>query len=88
MKRKEYNSIKNKIVNITPVLSRGERVPVFELEFKENGFSRTGGQLVYIDYKCAKELVEKLQDNLNLMYSKYFPQEFYNSLHSKINLIS
>ena len=88
MKRKEYNAIKNKIVNITPVLSRGERVPIIELEFKENGFSRTGGQLVYIDYKCAKELIKKLQDNLDVMRSKYFPQEFYDSLHSKINLIS
>jgi len=88
MKRKEYNAIKNKIVNITPVLSRGERVPIIELEFKENGFSRAGGQLVYIDYECAKELIKKLQDNLDIMRSKYFPQEFYDSLHSKINLIS
>jgi len=88
MKRKEYNAVKNKIINVNQVLSRGERIPCIELEFKPNGFSKNNGQLVYIDYNCAKELITKLQNNLDVMRSKYFPSEFYDSLRSKINLIN
>jgi len=88
MKRKEYNAVKNKIVNVSQVISRSERVPVIELEFKENGFTRGGGHTVYIDYNCAKELISKLNSNLETIRSKYFPAEFYESIKQKLNLIS
>ena len=57
-KRKEYNAVLNKIVNTSKVISRGQRVPVIELTFKPDGY-RKDGHLVYIDYKCAKEMIEK-----------------------------
>jgi len=80
VKRKDYNNIINKIVNVEEVISRGQRLPSLELNFKENGFNKLGGHTVYIDFKCAKELVEKLQSTIRVMESKYYPNEFYNRL--------
>jgi len=80
MKRKDYNEITNKIVNVEQVLSRGQRVPVLELTFKESGYSRIGGHRVYIDYKCAEELLKKLNIETNNLKSKYLPSEYYDKL--------
>ena len=80
MKRKEINEITNKIVNVDQVIARGHREPVFELIFKESGFNRLGGHRVYIDYKCAQELVTKLSSNTREVESKYRPYEFYNRI--------
>jgi len=80
MKRKNYDNVINKIVNVEEVVSRGQRLPSIELCFKENGFNRLGGHSVYIDYKCAKELHEKLSSIIRLMESKYFPNEYYDRL--------
>lgn len=80
IKRKEVNSVTNKIVNINQVLGRGQRVPLIELEFKENGFNKQCGHKVYIDYNCAKELLNKINNNIDLMQSKYFANEYYEKL--------
>jgi len=81
MKRKEYNEVTNKIVNIDTVLARGQREPVFELTFKTSGYNRMEGHRVYIDYKCAKELITKLNSNINNIESQFFPNEFYERIH-------
>jgi len=78
MKRKEINEITNKIVNVEKVVGRGHRVPLIELTFKENGFNKINGHKVYIDFKCAKELFEKINLNLKEIESTYYPNEFYN----------
>jgi len=80
VKRKEINEITNKIVNVDQVIGRGHREPVLELTFKENGFNRLGGHKVYIDYKCAQELVNKLSTNIREVESKYYPHEFYERI--------
>lgn len=80
MKRKEYNEVTNKIVNINKVLARGQREPVLELTFKTDGFNRLTGHKVYIDYKCAKELLTKLNINIEEIESKYYPNEFYERI--------
>jgi len=80
MKRKDYNEIINKIVSVEPVLSRGQRIPSLELIFKENGYNRLSGHKIYIDYKCAKELLQKLDLTIREVETKYFPHEFYERL--------
>jgi hypothetical protein len=80
MKRKEYNEVTNKIVNIELVTTRGCRVPILELTFKESGHNRLGGHKVYIDYNCAKELSRKINDNIRDLQSKYFANEYYDKL--------
>jgi hypothetical protein len=82
MKRKDYNEVVNKIVNIEQVLARGQREPALELTFKTSGYNRLGGHKVYIDYKCAKELAAKLSSNIDSVKSKYFAKEFYDDLHN------
>ena len=82
MKRKDYNEVVNKIVNIEQVLARGQREPAFELTFKTSGYNRLGGYKVYIDYKCAKELVTKLNSNIDSVKSKYFANEFYAEMYN------
>jgi len=85
MKRKEYNEVTNKIVNIDTVLTRGSRVPILELTFKESGHNRIGGHRVYIDYKCAQELSNKISEVLRDMQSKYFVSEYYDNTLRTIN---
>jgi len=80
MKRKDYNEITNKIVNVDKVIARGQREPVIEFTFKPDGFNRTGGHKVYIDYKCAKELLTKLDTNIREIETKYYPNEFYERI--------
>jgi len=80
MKRKDYNEVTNKIVAVEQVLSRGQRIPALELVFKTDGFNRHGGHKVYIDFKCAKELLEKLKVETTSIESKYFPSEYYDRL--------
>ena len=80
-KRKEYNATLNKIVNTEKVLSRGQRVPVIELTFKPDGYRRDG-HLVYIDYKCAKELMKKLDDQVREIEASYYPAEMYNRINN------
>ena len=80
MKRKDYNEITNKIVKVEQALSRGQRIPSIELIFKTDGFNRIGGHKVYIDYKCAKELLEKLKVETTTIESKYFPNEYFDKL--------
>jgi hypothetical protein len=80
MKRKEYGEVTNKIVNVEQVIARGQREPVIELVFKTSGYNRLDGHKVYIDYKCAKELISKLEVNIREVESKYHPYEFYNRL--------
>lgn len=80
MKRKDVNETINKIVNVDQVVARGHREPILEINFKENGFNRFGGHKVYIDYKCAKELLEKLKTNIREVESKYYPHEFYERI--------
>jgi hypothetical protein len=82
MKRKDYNEVVNKIVNIEQVLARGQREPALELTFKTSGYNRLGGHKVYIDYKCAKELVAKLNSNIDSVKSKYFANEFYTEMYN------
>jgi hypothetical protein len=81
MKRKDSYETVNKIVNINQVLGRGQRVPLIEIEFKPNGFSKLSGHRIYIDYKCAKELLKKIDDSVDNLESKYFVNEFYNRIH-------
>jgi len=81
MKRKDTYETVNKIVNINQVLGRGQRVPLIEIEFKPNGFSKLSGHRIYVDYKCAKELLKKIDDNVNNLESKYFVNEFYDRIH-------
>lgn len=80
MKRKDYNETTNKIVNVDQVIARGQREPVLELVFKSDGYNRIGGHKVYIDYKCAKELLIKLTNNIQEIESKYHPNEFYERI--------
>jgi len=80
MKRKDYNEVTNKIVNVDQVIARGQREPALELVFKTDGYNRIGGHKVYIDYKCAKELLSKLDINIREIESKYFPNEFYKRI--------
>lgn len=80
-KRKEYNAILNKVVNTEKVLSRGQRVPVIELTFKPDGYRRDG-HLVYIDYKCAKELMDKLNNQVREIEASYYPAELYNRINN------
>lgn len=81
MKRKDVYETINKIVNINQVLGRGQRVPMIEIEFKPNGFSKLSGHRVYIDYQCAKELIKKINDSVDSLESKYFVHEFYNRIY-------
>lgn len=83
-KRKEYNAILNKIVNTSKVVSRGQRVPVIELTFKPDGY-RKDGHLVYVDYKCAKELIQKLNDQIREIETTYYPYEIYNRINNKVH---
>lgn len=87
MKRKDYNEVTNKIVNVEQVLSRGQRVPALELVFKTSGFNRLGGHKVYIDYKCAMELLEKLKVETTSIQSKYFPGEYYDKLTAPLQAL-
>jgi len=80
VKRKDIDNVTNKIVNITQVIGRGQRVPLIELEFKANGFTKNNGHKVYIDYNCAKELLNKINNNIDIMQSKYFVNEYYEKL--------
>jgi hypothetical protein len=80
MKRKDFSEVVNKIVNVEQVVSRGQRIPSIELVFKPSGYNRTGGHKVYIDYKCAEELLKKLKVETTSIQSKYFPHEYYDRL--------
>jgi len=84
-KRKEYNAITNKIVNTTKVLARGQRVPVVELNFKPDGFQKNNGHQVYVDYKCAKELIQKLSEQVREIESSYYPHEMFDRINKRIN---
>lgn len=79
-KRKEYNAVTNKIVNTEKVLARGQRIPVLELSFKSDGY-RKDGHLVYIDYRCAKELIKKLNSQIREIEATYYPAELYNRIN-------
>jgi hypothetical protein len=83
-KRKEYDAILNKIVNTDKVISRGQRIPVLELTFKPDGYQKNG-HLVYIDYKCAKELIEKLDKQVREIEASYYPYEIYNRINNKVH---
>lgn len=83
-KRKEYNAVLNKIVNASKVASRGQRVPVIELTFKPDGY-RKDGHLVYVDYKCAKELIKKLNDQVREIETTYFPYEIFNRINKRVH---
>ena len=37
--------------------------------------------LVYIDYKCAKELLEKLDSQVREIEAAYYPAELYNRIN-------
>lgn len=80
MKRKDYDQVTNKIVNVEQVLSRGQRIPSIELTFKTSGYNRFEGHKVYIDFKCAQELLNKLKVETSAIESKYFPSEYYDRL--------
>jgi len=84
-KRKEYSAITNKIVNTSKVIARGQRVPVLELNFKPNGFTKEGGHQVYIDYECAKEVIQKLSEQIREIESSYFPYEMFNRINKRVN---
>ena len=84
IKRKEYNAVTNKIVNTAKVLARGQRVPVIEMTFKPDGYRKDGHQ-VYIDYTCAKEAVEKLNEQIREIESSYFPYELFNRINTRVN---
>ena len=87
MKRKDYNEVTNKIVNVDQVIARGQREPVIELVFKTSGYNRMEGHKVYIDYKCAKGLIQKLELNIREVESKYYPQAFYERLQRSVDQI-
>jgi len=87
MKRKDYNEVTNKIVNVDQVIARGQREPVIELIFKTSGYNRLEGHKVYIDFKCAQELYSKLETNIREIESKYHPQEFYDRLQRSVDKI-
>lgn len=87
MKRKAYNEVTNKIVNVEQVLSRGQRVPSIELTFKTSGHNRLGGHKVYIDYKCAEELLIKLKVETTAIQSKYFPSEYFDKLTAPLQTL-
>lgn len=84
-KRKDYNAVTNKIINTTKVLARGQRVPVIELNFKPDGFQREGGHQVYVDYKCAKEVVQKLSEQIREIESSYYPYELLERINKRVN---
>ena len=84
-KRKDYNAVTNKIVNTTKVLARGQRVPVVELNFKPGGFQKDGGHQVYVDYKCAKELIQKLSEQVREIESSYYPYEMFDRINKRVN---
>lgn len=84
-KRKEYDAVTNKIVNTSKVLARGQRVPVIELNFKPDGFKKEGGHQVYVDYKCAKEVVQKLSEQIREIESSYFPYEMFDRINKRVN---
>ena len=84
IKRKEYNAVTNKIVNTAKVLARGQRVPVIEMTFKPDGYRKDGHQ-VYIDYACAKETVEKLNEQIREIESSYFPYQLFNRINTRVN---
>jgi len=84
-KRKEYNAVTNKIVNTSKVLARGQRIPVLELNFKPNGFTRDGGHQVYIDYTCAKEVIKKLSEQVREIESAYYPYEMFDRINKRVN---
>ena len=84
-KRKDYKAITNKIVNTSKVIARGQRVPVLELNFKPNGFTRDGGHQVYIDYSCAKEVIRKLSEQIREIESAYYPQEMFDRINRRVN---
>ena len=87
MKRKDYGDVTNRIVSTEQVLARGLRAPAIELTFKTSGHNRTGGHRVYIDYKCAQELITKLQKEIDSIESKYFVNEYYNRLHRPLETL-
>lgn len=87
MKRKEYNEVTNKIVNVDQVISRGQREPVFELTFKTSGYNRFEGSRVYIDFRCAQELLKKLEPSVREVESKYHPFAFYERLQRTVEEI-
>lgn len=87
MKRKDYCEVTNKIVSTEQVLARGHRAPAIELTFKVSGHNRTGGHRVYIDYRCAQELITKLQKEIDSIESKYFVNEYYNRLHRPLEAL-
>lgn len=80
MKRKDYDQVINKIVRVEQVISRGQRIPTLELTFKTSGYNREEGHKVYIDFKCAEELLKKLKVETTAIESKYFPHEYYDRL--------
>lgn len=87
MKRKDYNEVTNKIVNVEQVLARGERVPALELTFKTSGYNRLGGHKVYIDYRCAEELLKKLKVETSSIQSKYYPGEYFDKLTAPLETL-
>ena len=82
-KRKEHGATLNKIVNTGKVLSRGQRVPALELTFKQDGYRRDGHQ-VYIDYRCAVELMQKLSVQVQEIEAAYFPAELHNRINKAV----
>lgn len=84
-KRKDYNAVTNKIVNTTKVLARGQRVPVIELNFKPDGFQKEGGHQVYVDYTCAKEVIEKLSEQIREIESTYYPHKLFERINNRVN---
>lgn len=84
-KRKDYEAVTNKIVNTSKVLARGQRVPVIELNFKPNGFIKDGGHQVYIDYKCAKEVVDKLSEQIREIESTYYPCALFERINKRVH---
>ena len=83
-KRKDYTAVTNKIVSTVKVLARGQRIPVIEMTFKPDGFRKEGHQ-VYIDYKCAKEAVQRLNAQIREIESTYYPYEMYNRINKRVN---
>ena len=83
-KRKDYNAVTNKIVSTVKVLARGQRIPVIEMTFKPDGFRKEGHQ-VYIDYKCAKEAVQRLNAQIREIESTYYPYEMYTRINKRVN---
>ena len=83
-KRKDYNAVTNKIVSTVKVLARGQRIPVIEMTFKPDGFRKEGHQ-VYIDYRCAKEAVQRLNAQIREIESTYYPYEMYNRINKRVD---